>query len=229
VPDKTYCTDEDILIETPDFGQLVPVDAYDAFGTDGFITVERPWTLQSSIVDFQGLKARPGTIVHLTKEQVFGDDPGEAFAVDTVEPFGLNLRRVGKPTGEGDPPGDGASEIVAIGFSIRTLYAQIVKATREIDEDLGLLDYLTADPTRVLSPPDLALLTELCVCRVLARRYIAISHGTEVPGAKEVYEQKAIYYDQRYATIKASLSLRLDTGETIAPRRRSWKRVYRPY
>lgn len=229
MPDKTYCTDEDILIETPDFGQLVPVDAYDAFGTDGFITTDRPWTLQSSIVDFQALKARPGTIMHLTKAQVFGDDPGEAFAVDSVEAFALNLRRVGKPTGEGDPPGDGVTEISAIGFAIRTLYAQIVKATREIDEDLGLLDYLTDDPGRQLSPPDLALLTDLCICRVLARRYIAISHGTEVPGAKEIYESKSVYYDQRYKDVKATLSLRLVSGETIAPRRRTWKRVYRPY
>ena len=92
---NAYANDEDIALRaSADFAILCPKDQCLAYGLDGVFT--DPWTLTSPSVDFQGNGLIPGLIVRLTQPVTLYKPPGEAFAVDSVAPNAVVLRRKGQ-------------------------------------------------------------------------------------------------------------------------------------
>jgi hypothetical protein len=221
-----FCTDEDIIIETPDFWTLCPPNQVDAYGKDGVITAETPWVLTSAVVDFASIGVRPNTVICLSRpEEVFGGEPGEAYIVDHIledDPHSLYLRRAGREIGAGDPPGNGVDDIPGVEFTIRTLYGQIKKASEEIDEEYGITEYSGG---AALVDADARLVRDLTTYLVLERRYMAVSQGTEIPGAKERYMEKSKYYKARLTEIGGRVQIRFVGGGVAAPLKRRWTRI----
>lgn len=223
-----YCTDCDVAEETPDFRALCPPDDIDAYGTDGVIFPVNPWVLISESVDFESNKVVPGKVIYLRQDPYYGTDPGEAFAVHRVlptDPHALELRRKSKATpGDGEPPGDRVATITGIEFDILTLQGMIEKASNEIDDRYNISGYLAARPGAVLTDQDLRILSDLTVYTVLERRYMAISKGTNIPGAKEVNSEKSRQYAMRRQEVEGKATLHFTSGERIG-RDRRWKRI----
>ncbi len=136
------------------------------------------------------------------------------------------LRRKGRPPGAGDPPGSGIDSIVGIKFEIRTLIPQIEKASQEIDEQFKLAEILARNPNSALTPDDLLLISDITVCKVLERRYMGISRGTEIPGAQEVFMVKSQNYARRIEELASRITLRLTTGETVVSGRKLASRIF---
>jgi hypothetical protein len=227
--DLYLCTDEDIAIETPNYRTLCPSDAIEAYGKDGTIDPSDPWKLTSATVNFASNNVRPNTVIYLIQpEDVFGPDPGDSLAVSRIDPddpHSLILRRKGKAEGEGDPPGTGAGAVVGIEFEILTLASQIAKASREVDDELGISDAIARRPGGVLMAEDAEMLSERVVCKVLERRYMAVSKGTDTPGAQEIFLVKSKYYADRGRELETRLSLRFTTGEPAVRVRKRWSRI----
>jgi hypothetical protein len=213
-----FCTDVDIAEESPDFRALCPPDDMDAYGTDGTIDPELPWVLTSATVNFAANKVQPGKVIYLRKEGVYGTDPGEAFAVHSQAPdaHSLTLRRKSKTAPEdGEPPGSRTDPIIAIEFDILTLQRMIEDASNEIDEKFGISRALGLRPGQQLADQDALLLRKRTVYTVLKYRYLAISRGTTVPGAKEVNQEKSNMYAQRIIEMDADMLIRFSTGEGV--------------
>lgn len=224
-----YCSDEDIAVETMDYHFLCPRDQLDAYGTDGVIHADDPWGLTSPTVDFARNAVQSSTIVFLsTPEAVWGPDPGEAFAVDTVDPVDphrITLRRKGRGVGMGDPAGQGV-EIAGITFNILSLRSQIIRATDIIDDRFNISAALAAETGQVLRSTDLGRINRLCVYLVLTHQYMSISKGTTTPGAKEVWSEKSKYYQSLFDIDSDGMTVYMSNQEPTR-RNRRYGRLWR--
>lgn len=224
----SYCTDEDISIETNDFRVLTDTTALAAYGTDGRIDPEDPWVLHSDGTDFVTNNVAAKTIIYLMEEANFGSDPGTSYVV--VGPdnaHNLRLRNRGMLEGQGDPPGLPGASIVGITFEVRTLAPIIAHAANEIDEQFDIAGILAANPGKQFTSADLLILLDLNVCKVLQRRYLAVSKGTEVPGAKENFRDKSEAYAKRCEELMSRLVLRFASADSIpaTSRRIRWSSI----
>lgn len=225
---NAYCTDEDIAIETNDFPELVPPNQIDAHGSDGSIFQADPWGLVSPSSDFVANGVRAASLIYLTApEDVYGSEPGEVFAVAATDPLSahtLTLRRIGRAAGQGEPPGFRDRDVTGIAFSIKTMLIQIQEATSEIDRDYGVSKFLNT--TGAIIPEDWQKINRMCVYLTLAKRYLSISRNTVNPGAKDVWMDKSDRYRQMFKDEAANLTISTESGETVAPNRKT-KRIFR--
>lgn len=223
-----YCTDEDIALETSDFAILTPSDALVAVGTDGSLDPAAPWCLRSATVNFHERHVRPGMVIYLSRpESVFGAEPGDSLAIEGIHPsddHALLLRRKEMDFGVGSPPGGGVATILNVQFEIRSLLGMIEKTARDIDEELGIAKILRDHPGEAISDDDIKLLSDINVYKVLSRRYLAMSRGTPIPGAKEGMMEKSLHYDRLAAAAMARLDLNVQSGESVR-RPTRWTRI----
>jgi hypothetical protein len=224
-----YCTDEDIAIESSrDWSVLCPADQADFRVADGILDPALPWSMLSIAVNFALAGLTPGKIVTLTGPA----DPfqnGESFAFDHIDesnPHILYLRRKGKPSGAGMPPGNGAM-IQGVAAECVTLAPQIYKASREIEDELGIQAAIESGRPALISPRDVTNLADATACMVLHRQYLAIGQLGVIPGAKDNFMEKSRIYQDRYVAVFRKLSYSLtDTNQALTTRRRI-VRVYR--
>jgi hypothetical protein len=229
-----FATDEDVAIEVPsDIWALTSSDMCDAYGEDGSILAAAPWDLMSPGVDFAQRGLGSSQIVWLrSPETIFGGDPGMIFAVagvDAVDPHVLHLRRLGRPPGLGDPPGDGIQDLtpangMAVAFECRTLAAEILRASAEIDEQFKISQILADRPNRILDPKDYMLLRNITVYAVLERRFMATMSIQQMPGAKDTHQEKSKAYAQLRKDVGTTIAFRFTTGEP-ARRAQKWSRI----
>jgi hypothetical protein len=227
MPGQSYASDEDVSIETNDFRVLTDTTALAAYGTDGTIDPADPWVLRSEGTDFIANAVQPNTIIYLMDENNFGSDPGTSYVVVGPEDaHSIRLRNRGMPAGQGDPPGLPGAFIVGIVYEVRTLAPILAHAANEIDEQFDVPGILAANPGKQLTENDLLILADLNVCKVLQRRYLAVSKGTEVPGAKENFRDKSDAYAKRCDELSSRLTLRFTTSNDVAvSRRQRWSRM----
>jgi hypothetical protein len=152
-----FCSDEDVALRAgTDYPILVPPWQLMAQGTDGVFGANFPWILSSASVNFaaQGVHARQ--VVHLTGAS-FGSQ-GQLLAVDGVSTDGtaLNLRRLGRAPGQGQPPVPVAG-LSSVAFKVVTFDPQIDMATYDVMKianldgyDLGLIGQTVPEPREVL-------------------------------------------------------------------------------
>lgn len=80
----------------------------------------------------------------------------------------------------------------------------------------------------VFSPDDMLVLNRMNVYKLLDSRYLSVSKGTEVPGAKENFRDKSDEYKRRYDELAGKLTLRFTTSpEAVTTRRARWSRIIR--
>src|SRR4051794_18663923 len=115
---QPYCTDEDIALRAlADYPVICPDSQKLAHGTDGAFAAAAPWTLTSQGVDFAGYGVHAGNVVHLTQPRSVYRNEGELFAVAAVAAGAVTLRRLGKPSGIGQPPAPAAG-LTAVAFTV---------------------------------------------------------------------------------------------------------------
>ena len=171
-----YATDEDIAVRAPaDFPILCPRDQKLAWGADGAISPNSPWTLTSSTVDFSARGLAPGNVVQLLKPVANFRPPGDALVVASVAPFAVTLRRKGLATGAGQPPGSGAV-LTGVEFTANTLGPQIERASYDLNRRFGIDDLVAGRRAADLYDP--REIREATVLSVLYRQYVAMSRET---------------------------------------------------
>ena len=164
-----YATDEDVAIRAPaDFVALCPSDQVLAAGTDGLFLPSDPWTLRSPAVDFAATGLVPGQVVRLVGTGG-GGSLGELYAVGTVGPGGLMLRRIGQGPGVGRPPCSVAG-LASVEFMVRTLDPQIARASNDLNLRFGIDEAMGGRSSCDLRNP--RALVDATVLTVLARRYL---------------------------------------------------------
>lgn len=224
----SYCTDEDIAIESADYSSLAENDIKYADFLDGMIQVSDPWTVYSPGSDFLTYGLRSGHILQMTAP-IDAFRSGEQFAVDSVmanDPHRLKLRRKGMLPGQGVPPGGGRQVWVNVAGVCTSLDALIRSASREMDDRLGITEALLNQRTVTLAPTSTNVMTESCVALVLARAYMSKSVGTNVPGAKEVYMEKSKFYQDRFDNRLTMVIIRFSDERALQSSLR-WRRIHR--
>lgn len=224
----SYCTDEDIAIESADYSSLAENDIKYADFLDGMIQVSDPWTVYSPGSDFLAYGLRSGHILQMTAP-IDAFRSGEQFAVDSVitdDPHRLKLRRKGMLPGQGVPPGGGRQVWVNVAGVCTSLDALIRSASREMDDRLGITEALLNQRTVTLAPTSTNVMTESCVALVLARAYMSKSVGTNVPGAKEVYMEKSKFYQDRFDNRLTMVIIRFSDERALQSSLR-WRRIHR--
>lgn len=203
-----YATDEDISLRAScDFFLLCPRDQKVAAGQDGsFSSVDR-WTLNSSQVDFQGQGVQPGQIILLTKPTSIYRAPGEAFAVDSVGPGFVRLRRKGQLSGVGQPPAP-PQAISNVEFSIVTFGPQIESASLDINRRFGIDDIYGARFSSTITNID--DLRDVVVLTVLARQYLDMSR--ELEANRDLFAAKAVAIQTELDNALAKLTVHFWSG-----------------
>ncbi len=171
---KAYANDEDIALRaSADFAILCPKDQCLAHGTDGAFA--DPWTLTSQSVDFQANGLTPGLIVRLTQPVSQYKPPGEAFAVVSVAPNTVVLRRKGQPSLVGQPAGQ--AQASGVEFTVVTLGPQIARASYDLNRRYGIDDLIAGRrPCDLFDPQEVR---EATVLTVLYRQYLEMSRGPQ--------------------------------------------------
>ena len=174
---SVYATDEDIALRaSADFSILCPKDQSLAWGTDGSFGSDDRWTLYSSTVDFQANGLAAGHLVRLTQPVNVFKPPGDAFAVDSVAPGSVTLRRKGQLAGVGQPAGP-PSGLDSVEFSVTTLGPQIARASYDLNRRFGIDDLIAG--RRPCDLFDSKEVREAVVLIVLSRQYLELSRGAE--------------------------------------------------
>ena len=178
IPTQTaYADDEDVALRaSTDFAILCPRDQCLAQGADGAFDASDLWTLTSATVDFQANGLAPGNVVRLCQPVSLFKPPGEAFAVVSVAPYAVQLRRKGQPEGVGQPAGPpgGASKVE---FVATTLGPQIARAGYDLDRRYGINDLIVGRRSCDLFDP--REVRDAVVLTVLYRQYMEMSRGGE--------------------------------------------------
>lgn len=160
-----YCSDEHIAVRAPDDWLTIVVKWQQlAYGADGLISGSTPWRLSSPSVDFVAGGVGYGHVALLTTPTTRFAGGGELYAVDSVDRHHLILRRLGKLSGVGRPPGTNAT-INGITFEIDTLDPQIEEASFNINQQWGIgnIQIPGRDPKQLLDMRDIRALTVLTV------------------------------------------------------------------
>ncbi len=186
---NAYANDEDIALRaSADFTILCPKDQCLAYGTDGAFV--DPWTLTSPSIDFNAYGLSPGLLVRLTQPVSLYKPPGEAFAVNSVAPNAVVLRRKGQPAGVGQPAGpDHAS---GVEFTVATLGPQIARASYDLNRRYGIDDLIAG--RRRCDLFDAHEVREATVLTVLYRQYLEMSRGPQE--SAEMFASKSRAYKQ---------------------------------
>jgi hypothetical protein len=206
-----YATDEDIILRaSSDFFLLCPRDQRVAAGQDGTFSAVDRWTLSSSQVDFQGQGVQPGQIILLTKPTSLYRAPGEAFAVDSVGPGFVRLRRKGQASGVGQPPGPpqalGNVEFVIVSFG-----PQIESASLDINRRFGIDDrYGRRFSSMITNTEDLR---DVVVLTVLSRQYLDMSR--ELEGSRDLFAAKAVAIQSELDNALAKLTVHFWSGQGL--------------
>jgi hypothetical protein len=171
---SVYATDEDVALRaSADFAIICPKDQKLASGSDGTIADSDLWTLTSPTVDFQANGIRPGNIVQLTQPTSVYKPPGESFAVVSVAPKTMTLRRKGQPPGVGQPVSSGG--LSKIEFLVTTFLPQLTQASYDLDRRYGIDDLIAGRrPCDLIDPQEVL---EATVLTVLYRQYLDMSRG----------------------------------------------------
>jgi len=213
-----YATDEHLAIRAAgDFNTLAPEDQAIASGTDGVISSGDLWTLSSTAVNFETQGLAVGNVIvlkHNTNRTAYGPS-GDRFAVDSVSGSSVTLRRLGQPSGVGQPaaPVGGLSSII---FSALTFYPQIEDQSWQINRRYGI-DENSLIAKRPADLADQRDLRTLCVLMVLHSLYVAKARGGNANGAE--WWQKAKAIKDELDIVEARISIRW--GAQDAPTRNS--------
>jgi hypothetical protein len=171
---SVYATDEDIALRaSADFAIICPKDQKLASGSDGAISVDDLWTLTSPTVDFQANGVQPGHVVQLTQPTAVYKPPGESFAVVSVAPHAVTLRRKGQRAGVGQPTSLGG--LTKIEFLVTTFAPQLALASYDLNRRYGIDDLIAGRRPCDLFDPQEVL--EATVLTVLYRQYLDMSRG----------------------------------------------------
>lgn len=197
-----FATDEDVALRVPaDFPLLCPRDQMFAAGTDGIFPPEDRWTLRSATVDFLAQGVTPGQVVQLLKPSTKFRAPGEWFAVASVGPQGVTLRRKGQRPGEGEPPGPD-SGLLSVEFLVATLAPQLARAGEALHRRIGFTDRLAR--LGVPNPDDLCMFRDAVVLTVLSQQYLAMSRSTTNP--PDLFATKARLFSDELDDLLANLA-----------------------
>lgn len=172
-----YATDEDIALRaSADFAILCPKDQSLAWGLDGTFGSDDRWALLSSSVDFQANGVAAGNIIRLSQPVSLFKPPGDAFAIDSVSPGTVNLRRKGQLSGVGQPAGP-STGVDSVEFSVTTLGPQIARASYDLNRRFGIEDLIAGRrPSDLFDPREVR---EAVVLIVLSRQYLELSRGAD--------------------------------------------------
>ncbi len=99
-----------------------------AYGNDGVFAAELPWVLTSASVDFDAFGVAANQVVRLSAPKQNFPGNGQTFAIDSVAPNELTLRRLHKDLGVGMPPGP-PTGIINVQFTISTMDPQTEEAS----------------------------------------------------------------------------------------------------
>lgn len=172
--DVVYATDEHVAIRARgDFATLCPEWQVRASGTDGAIDALSPWTLTSASVDFEALGVQPGNVVLLQKPAATFPGGGQLLAVDSVGAGQVVLRRIGEPSGVGQPPAPAG--VASATFKVPTMAAQIEEASFQLNCKWSIDDRLPGRASSLVY--DLRVLRRACVLHVLYDAYSSELRG----------------------------------------------------
>lgn len=171
-----YATDEHVAIRARgDFVTLCPDWQTTASGADGVIDALAPWTLTSASVDFAAQGVQAGNVILLSRPAATFPGGGQLFAVDAVDAGTLTLRRIGQPTGVGQPPAPaGVADVV---FKIPTMAAQIEEASFQLNAKWSIDENLARRAPSLVY--DLRVLRRACVLHVLYDAYSSEIRGKD--------------------------------------------------
>jgi hypothetical protein len=217
---QVYCTDEDIAARAlDDFPVLVPSWQVQALSADGVFDPGYPWLLRSASVDFLMAKVHARQVVHLTKPPAQFRGEGTLLAVEGVSTDGssVQLRRIGKAPGLGQPPAPAAG-LTGVEFAIRTFDTQIDKASYDANKifnigqgDPGLTSGNLAEPRE---------LEQWTVLTVLGRAYAA-----RLKERREDFGIKLQEIRAELAELKGRISVRWGPRGELAPASTEWGRL----
>jgi hypothetical protein len=210
-----YCTDEHIAIRAPDdFLLICPGWQQLAAGTDGFIGRDTPSVLSSPSTDFYDAGVRPGHVVLLTAPSTRFTGGGELYAIESVAEHRMTLRRLGKPAGQGKPPGMRGATLNGVVFTINTLDPQIEDASFWANTTFGINPQLAGRaPANVY---DLRDLRDFTVLTVICRRLQAQVN----PSAGSAGTIRLQVFQQELSEVRARVQLRwnpTDSGGVPPP------------
>jgi hypothetical protein len=217
---QVYCTDEDIAARAlDDFPVLVPHWQVQALGADGVFDPGYPWLLRSASVDFLMAKVHARQVVLLTKPAGQFRGEGTLLAVEGVSTDGssVQLRRIGKAPGLGQPPAPAAG-LTGVEFAIRTFDTQIDKASYDANK---IFNIDQGDPQ--LTQGNLAEPRELeqwTVLTVLGRAYAA-----RLKERREDFGIKLQEIRAELAELKGRISVRWGPRGELAPASSEWGRL----
>lgn len=170
-----YCTDEDIAIRcVQDFATICPSSQLMGSSTSGLFRAGEQWILRDVQEDFGVQGVHEGQVVILTAPRNLFGGQGQVLAVDGVSGTSLQLRRLGKPTGQGYPPAPAAG-LTGVTFRIPTFDPQISIASFEANKWFGIdANFADHAPSYIY---DDSVLVQWCVLHVLVRAYAAAIRG----------------------------------------------------
>jgi len=194
-----YATDEDIALRaSADFAILCPKDQCLAWGNDGSIGSVARWTLNSSTVDFLANGVTSANMVRLSQPVSVFKPPGDVFAVESVAPGSVVLRRKGQLAGVGQPAGPQAG-VDSVEFSVTTLGPQIARASYDLNRRFGIDDLITGRrPSDLFDPREVR---EAVVLLVLSRQYLELSRAAEE--RSDSFVAKSQWYKQEFDDLLA--------------------------
>jgi len=207
--ETVYATDEHVAIRARgDFVTLCPDWQTQAAGADGVIDVLTPWTLSSATVDFAGLGVQAGNVVLLTKPTSAFPGGGQLFAVDSVDVGLVVLRRIGQPSGVGQPPAPAG--VTAVSFRVPTMGAQIEEASFMLNCKWSIDPILQRrSPSLVY---DLRVLRSACVLKVLYDAY-----SSELRGPNGDFPVKLQQIANELREVNAQVQIRWGPSGDSAP------------
>jgi hypothetical protein len=93
--------------------------------------------------------------------------------------------------------------------------ALIQSASREVENRLGIAAALDDRRGYVLSPSSAVAMAESTVALSLNRSYMSKSIGTNVPGAKEIYMEKSLFYGGRFEDKLGHVTIKFDDNQSV--------------
>jgi len=190
LPTVGFCSDEDVALRAgADLPVLLPADQAYAAGNDGVFASGTRWLLASVSAAFSTQGVAAGMIASLSLPVRGQIVPDQTFIVDSVAVGGATLRRKGLASGAGQPPAP-VGGATAVPFTVSTFAPQILRASYDLDQRLGLTSSsVLADPTQ---------LTQACVLTVLWPLY-EMAARRETPEAKTSEDRDASHAQMLWA------------------------------
>lgn len=222
-----FCTDENIALRCQDdFAHLAPEGNRLAYGTDGVLSDDAPWVLESASTDFGSLGVGPGHVVLIQTQSAQRYGPmspsGDILAVVSASGSSLTTRRVGMDAGSGYPPCPPGG-ISGLRFVVKTLAPQIEEASYEITQKYAMFSWLDERTPSDLT--EIRQLRKLCVEMVLRDRYFDMAKQND---ANDLWLMKGRAFAALAADTVRQIDLRWGPkGETQEPTSAFFGRISR--